>query len=48
LVPFDAKQHTQTPLVDCIDLACIRLRYRPTLYKESKKSTCQFFVTASP
>ena len=23
LVPFDAKQHTQTPLVECIDITCI-------------------------
>jgi len=25
LVPFDAKQHTQAPLVECIDPTCLRL-----------------------
>jgi len=25
LVPFDAKQHMQTPLVECINPTCIRL-----------------------
>ena len=33
LVPFDAKQHTQTTLVECIDLACVCLRYRPVIMK---------------
>ena len=28
--PFDAKQHTQTPLIECINLACIHLRYSPS------------------
>jgi len=31
LVPFNAKQHTQTPLVECIDPTCIRLWYRPAV-----------------
>ena len=31
LVPFDAKQHKQTPLVKRIDLVCVRLRYRPAV-----------------
>jgi len=31
LVPPDAKQHTQTPLVECIDRTCVRLRHRPAV-----------------
>jgi len=43
LVPFDAKQHTQIPVVECIDPTCICPFYI-TLYNYSVSSLCYLLV----